>query len=107
MQTTDVIEVNIDLALVRLSLRRSELRMKILRHLNEHGSSYQSEIAREILSDSSNVKGALEGMGVRYAEYKSLVGLGLVDKTGNIYRITGLGQQVLAGARKKQIEITF
>ncbi len=63
------------------SLNRSELRRKVLFYLLSiyPYRSYLSEISRAIKSDPSNVKGCLEGLGVRYTGEESLVGLGLVN----------------------------
>ncbi|GGM73887.1 transcriptional regulator [Thermogymnomonas acidicola] len=62
------------------SLNRSELRRKVLFYLLSiyPYRSYLSEISRAVRSDPSNVKGCLEGLGVRYTGEESLVGLGLV-----------------------------
>lgn len=63
------------------SLNRSELRRKVLFYLLSiyPYRSYLSEISRAVKSDPSNVKGCLEGLGVRYTNEESLVGLGLVS----------------------------
>lgn len=63
------------------SLNRSELRRKVLFYLLSINPyrSYLSEISRAVKSDPSNVKGCLEGLGVRYTGEESLVGLGLVS----------------------------
>ncbi|MHB1492436.1 MAG: putative transcriptional regulator [Thermoplasmataceae archaeon] len=62
------------------SLNRSELRRKVLFYLYSiyPYRSYLSEISRAIKSDPSNVKGCLEGLGIRYTREECLVGLGLV-----------------------------
>lgn len=63
------------------SLNRSELRRKVLFYmLSIHPyRSYLSEISRAVKSDPSNVKGCLEGLGVRYTGEESLVSLGLIS----------------------------
>ena len=65
------------------SINRSILRVKVLHALwNRYPDSmYLYEIAQHCLSDSSNVKGALMGFGIRYDPDLSLVGLGLVVVT--------------------------
>ena len=62
------------------SINRSSLRVKVLHALwNKYPDSmYLYEIAQHCLSDSSNVRGALVGFGIRYDSDLSLVSLGLV-----------------------------
>lgn len=101
MQTLELVEVEIDFAEIRKSLNRSKLRIMILKYLLKNGSDYISEIARGVFSDPSNVKGALEGLGIRWKEQHSLVGLGLVMQNGNNYCITMLGKKALEIVSRK------
>ncbi len=75
-----VMELIADGNIIR-SLNRSELRRKVLFYmLSIHPyRSYLSEISRAVKSDPSNVKGCLEGLGVRYTGEESLVSLGLIS----------------------------
>jgi predicted transcriptional regulator with HTH domain len=72
------------------SLNRSELRRKVLFYLLSiyPYRSYLSEISRAVKSDPSNVKGCLEGLGVRYTGEESLIGLSLVtvEQTKNGFK---------------------
>lgn len=64
------------------SINRSNLRKRILSYLFDHSPewSYPNEIARGVCSDPSNTTGALKGLGVRYNEEVSLIGLGLCEQ---------------------------
>ena len=85
----DVMELIADGNIIR-SLNRSELRRKVLFYMLSiyPYRSYLSEISRAVKSDPSNVKGCLEGLGVRYTGEESLVGLGLisVEQTKNGFK---------------------
>ena len=78
------------------SLNRSELRRKALFYLLSiyPYRSYLSEISRAIKSDPSNVKGCMEGLGVRYTGEESLVGLGLIsiEQTKNGFKYYKVNQ---------------
>ncbi|ASJ11168.1 transcriptional regulator [Thermococcus sp. P6] len=83
------------------SLHRSDLRRRILMHLYQiyPSATYLSEIARNVGSDPSNVRGALVGLGNRYNGDSSLVYLGLVEEVHNngfkYYKLTEYGKKVM------------
>ncbi|ABO08295.1 archaellum operon transcriptional activator EarA family protein [Pyrobaculum calidifontis] len=63
------------------SLRRSRLRLAILKLLCEAGEPlYPALIARAVGASYENVLGALRGLGRRYRREESLLGLGLVKE---------------------------
>jgi hypothetical protein len=78
------------------SLNRSELRRKVLFYMLSiyPYRSYLSEISRAVKSDPSNVKGCLEGLGIRYTGEESLVGLGLIsiEQTKNGFKYYKVNQ---------------
>ena len=78
------------------SLNRSELRRKVLFYMLSiyPYRSYLSEISRAVKSDPSNVKGCMEGLGVRYTGEESLVGLGLIsiEQTKNGFKYYKVNQ---------------
>jgi predicted transcriptional regulator with HTH domain len=88
--------------LVIRSLRRSNIRKKIVDYLFEisPSGSYTSEIAYNVKTTPTNVLGAIRGMGVRYKEDESLIGLNLVEQvTGGkdvkLYRLTDTGKEII------------
>ncbi len=85
------------------SLNRSELRRKVLFYLLSiyPYRSYLSEISRAVKSDPSNVKGCLEGLGVRYTGEESLIGLGLiiVEQSRNGFKYFKVNPEILEEAR--------
>jgi len=67
---------------VARSLRRSRLRLAILKLLCEAGEPlYPALIAKAVGASYENVLGALRGLGKRYKHEESLLGLGLVKET--------------------------
>jgi predicted transcriptional regulator with HTH domain len=62
-------------------------------------ASYPADIARNIGIDATNVIGALRGMGSRFDESNSLLGLGLVDiiedKGVTYYQLSEQGKLVM------------
>lgn len=63
------------------SLRRSRIRLEILRVLCQTGEPmYPALLAKAIGVSYENVVGALRGLGRRYKKEDSLVGLGLVKE---------------------------
>ncbi|QRF74544.1 hypothetical protein Thermo_00025 [Thermoplasmatales archaeon] len=92
------------------SLNRSELRRKALFYLLSiyPYRSYLSEISRAIKSDPSNVKGCLEGLGVRYTVEESLVGLALVkvEQTKNGFKYFKINPDVVDEVRSMKAMFT-
>ena len=86
---------------VSRSLRRSRVRTEIAMYLygTYPEASYPAEIGRGTGIDATNVIGALRGMGSRFDESNSLLGLGLVDKIGDngatYYQLTEQGKSML------------
>ena len=68
--------------LVIRALRRSNVRKKIAEYLLDisPSCSYTSEIAYNVKTTPTNVIGAIRGMGSRYKEDESLLGLALVEE---------------------------
>ena len=94
--------------LVIRSLRRSNIRKKIAEYLFEisPSGSYTSEIAYNIKTTPTNVIGAIRGMGERYKEEESLIGLNLVEqvtrgKDVKIYRLTDTGKEIISLIKKR------
>ena len=72
------------------SLKKSRVRTEIMLYLYKiyPNSSYPSDISRQIQIDPTNVIGGLRGMGRRYDETTSLIGVKLVEAInleGTIY----------------------
>ena len=63
------------------SLKKSRVRTQIMMYLYTiyPNSTYPSDISRNIQIDSTNVIGGLRGMGSRYDETSSLIGVKLVE----------------------------
>jgi predicted transcriptional regulator with HTH domain len=104
MQKESDLELSIDLKrpLVVRALRRSNVRKKIAEYLFDisPSSSFTSEIAYNIKTTPTNVIGALRGMGSRYKEDESLIGLGLIEeknggKNIKLYGLTPFGKEVI------------
>jgi len=94
--------------LVVRSLRRSNVRKKIADYLFDIGpsGSYTSEIAYNIKTTSTNVLGAIRGMGTRYKVDESLISLKIIeqipsDKNIKIYRLTEFGKEIVEELKKK------
>ena len=86
----EVLETRRDDAIIRRTLSKSKLRRDILRGLMSE-DMYQYELARKIGSDSSNVKGGVEGLEPRYSVARSLAALGLVTVwSDGVYKYYGL-----------------
>jgi len=100
---------NLHRPLVVRSLRRSNIRKKIAEYLFEisPSCSYTSEIAYNVKTTPTNVIGAIRGMGNRYKEDESLVGLGLVEEKDNsgknirFYSLTSLGKQIVEDMERR------
>ncbi len=93
--------------LVIRSLRRSNIRKKIAEYLFEisPSGSYTSEIAYNIKTTPTNVIGAIRGMGDRYKEDESLIGLNIVEQvTGGkdvkIYKLTNMGKEIMGSIKR-------
>ena len=89
------------------SLRRSIVRKRIADYLFDisPSGSYTSEIAYNIKTTPTNVIGAIRGMGSRYKEDESLIGLEIVEqvtsgKDVKIYRLTEFGKEIIGSMRK-------
>ena len=110
MQNDSNIATSIDYRrpLVLRSLRRSNIRKKIAEYLFEisPSGSYTSEIAYNVKTTPTNVIGAIKGMGSRYKEQESLIGLKIVEQiTSNkdvkLYKLTDFGK-IIIGSIKRQ-----
>jgi uncharacterized protein len=93
--------------LVIRSLRRSSIRKKIAEYLFDisPSGSYTSEIAYNIKTTPTNVIGAIRGMGDRYKEDESLIGLNIVEQiTGGkdvkLYKLTEMGKEIISAIKK-------
>jgi len=93
--------------LVIRSLRRSNIRKKIAEYLFDisPSGSYTSEIAYNVKTTPTNVIGAIRGMGSRYKEEDSLIGLQIVEqiesgKNVKIYRLTDFGKEIINFIKK-------
>ena len=93
--------------LVIRSLRRSNIRKKIAEYLFEisPSGSYTSDIAYNIKTTPTNVIGAIRGMGSRYKDEESLVGLNIVEqiesnKNVKLYRLTNFGKEVIESFKR-------
>ena len=93
--------------LVIRSLRRSNIRKKIAEYLFEisPSGSYTSEIAYNIKTTPTNVIGAIRGMGDRYKEDESLIGLNIVEQvTGGkdvkLYKLTDMGKEIMGSIKR-------
>jgi len=81
-ETNENLSKDLHRPLVVRSLRRSNISKKIAEYLFEisPSCSYTSEIAYNVKTTPTNVIGAMRGMGNRYKEDESLIGLGLVEE---------------------------
>src|SRR4030042_7015766 len=114
MQSGDKIEeetnfLNIKRPIVIRSLRRSNVRKKIADYLFEisPSCSYTSDIAYNVKTTPTNVIGAIRGMGSRYKEDESLIGLKIVEqieahKNVKIYRLTDFGKEIVNSMKEKR-----
>ena len=111
MQEDNELEIPIDIKrpLVIRALRRSNVRKKIAEYLFDisPSCSYTSEIAYNVKTTPTNVIGALRGMGSRYNEDGSLLGLNIVEeKSGRrnirLYGITPFGKQMMESMKEKR-----
>jgi len=94
--------------LVIRALRRSNVRKKIAEYLLDisPSCSYTSEIAYNVKTTPTNVIGAIRGMGSRYKEDESLLGLALVEeKSGGknirLYALTSFGKEIIESLHRK------
>ena len=108
-ETNENLSKDLHRPLVVRSLRRSNIRKKIAEYLFEisPSCSYTSEIAYNIQTTPTNVIGAMRGMGNRYKEDESLIGLGLVEerKSGKnikLYAITSQGKEVVENLERRR-----
>jgi predicted transcriptional regulator with HTH domain len=90
------------------ALRRSNVRKKIAEFLFDisPSCSYTSDIAYNIKTTPTNVIGAIRGMGSRYKEEESLIGLEMVEekscgKNIRLYGLTDFGKDVIKELRKR------
>ncbi len=90
------------------ALRRSNVRKKIADFLFEisPSCSYTSDIAYNIKTTPTNVIGAIRGMGSRYKEEESLIGLEMVEEKScgrniKLYSLTNFGKDVIESIRKR------
>jgi len=106
MHSNNGLEVSIDLKrpLVVRALNRSKIRKKIAEYLFEisPSGSYTSDIAYHIKTTPTNVIGALRGMGSRYKEEESLIGLQIVEQINSgrnkdikLYKLTDFGRKII------------
>jgi len=104
MQEDNHLELSVDVKrpLVIRALRRSNVRKKIAEYLFDisPSCSYTSEIAYNVKTTPTNVIGAIRGMGTRYKEEESLLGLDIVEeKTGGknirLYSLTPFGKEII------------
>ena len=93
--------------LIIRSLRRSNIRKKIAEYLFEisPSGSYTSEIAYNVKTTSTNVLGAIRGMGSRYKAEESLIALEIVEQVtaGNdvkLYKLTDFGKEIVESLRR-------
>ena len=93
--------------LIIRSLRRSNIRKKIAEYLFEisPSGSYTSEIAYNVKTTSTNVLGAIRGMGSRYKEEESLIALKIIEQVtgGNdvkLYKLTDFGKEIVKSLRR-------
>ena len=93
--------------LIIRSLRRSNIRKKIAEYLFEisPSGSYTSDIAYNIKTTPTNVIGAIRGMGSRYKDEESLIGLNIVEliesnKNVKLYRLTNFGKEVIESFKR-------
>jgi len=93
--------------LIIRSLRRSNIRKKIAEYLFEisPSGSYTSEIAYNVKTTSTNVLGAIRGMGSRYKEEESLIALDIVEQvTGGsdvkLYKLTDFGKEIVESLKR-------
>ena len=99
---------NIKRPLVIRALRRSNVRKKIAEYLFDisPSCSYTSEIAYNVKTTPTNVIGALRGMGTRYKEEESLLGLDIVEeKSGGknirLYGLTPFGKEMVESLNRR------
>jgi predicted transcriptional regulator with HTH domain len=90
------------------ALRRSNVRKKIAEFLFDisPSCSYTSDIAYNIKTTPTNVIGAMRGMGSRYKEEESLIGLNMVEekscgKNIRLYGLTNFGKEVIESLRNR------
>jgi predicted transcriptional regulator with HTH domain len=93
--------------LVIRSLRRSNIRKKIAEYLFDISPSgtYTSDIAYNIKTTPTNVIGAIRGMGSRYKDEESLIGLSIVEqiessKNVKLYRLTNFGKEIIESFKR-------
>jgi predicted transcriptional regulator with HTH domain len=105
-QQTNFIDMKRPIAI--RALRRSNVRKKIAEFLFEisPSCSYTSDIAYNIKTTPTNVIGALRGMGSRYKEEESLIGLEMVEekscgKNIRLYGLTNFGKEVIESLRSR------
>ena len=94
--------------LVIRSLRRSNVGKKIADYLFEisPSCSYTSDIAYNVKTTSTNVIGAIRGMGSRYKAEESLISLNIVEeKSSNknirLYGLTPFGKEVVESLHER------
>ncbi len=93
--------------LVMRSLRRSNIRKKIVEYLFKinPSSSYTSEIAYSVKTTPTNVIGAIRGMHSRYRKEESLIELNIVEECSEnnnikLYRLTNFGLEIIKNINK-------
>ena len=83
------------------SLKKSRVRTDVMMYLYNiyPNTSYPYDISRQTGIDSTNIIGALRGMGDRYKNSNSLVEMGLVDKVENgdvtYYKLSDQGKRFI------------
>jgi len=93
------------------ALRRSYIRRDIAKYLCSINPECcrTTEIATQVKSSSTNVIGALRGLGSRYKTDESLISLNIVEETIEkshgkdikLYKITNFGNDVLTDFQRK------
>lgn len=83
------------------SLKKSRVRTEIMMYLYKiyPNSTYPSEISRQTRIDPTNILGGLRGMGSRYDESSSLIGIDLVEMIGlngnTYYKLSDNGKTLI------------
>jgi predicted transcriptional regulator with HTH domain len=91
----------VNLSQIMRSLKKSRVRTRIIMYLYKiyPDSSYPSDISRQTKIDPTNVIGGLRGMGSRYNETNSLIGIKLVEEVqldgATYYKLTDTGKELM------------
>ena len=98
----DVTTINMKMPIIMRSLRRSNIRKRIAEYLFDltPSGSYTADIAYRLKTTSTNVHGAIHGMGDKYRNDDSLIGLNIVEQVNlrndiKFYRLTDFGKEIM------------